>query len=548
MRGKIVNLCLGFMNLLYGILIIFFTLYVPQDKTLLTVQESHVVKNIIMAIYVVMLSITLIDLIQSYNHRSDTVFNTSYILGAFAISFLFIKEPSIGAFSIIAGVIILFKSIKENLVELNSTTAISISIVIISITVIIGLVSFRYAAIGENIKNKENKDEIAYKIDYFKYVTELDITEQYINIKKDGKFGYINKYGEAVDIWKNFEYDYASPFIKINVYDKNFYIALVCTDGSSYIILKNGRRVMSYRTESNDDNYEAKIEELEKIYKETLTQPGNMEYEIPRITDNMLRAEVYPEVTSDYTFRYNYSDEYDLIVTQSNLGLGDKYEFAKKADKNVRIELKADNLDYDSKYLYLYSNGTIPFFETNKRIQGWFTSYGKRNDMSGKAQILDFFENRVLLRDYNNRTIYFIDLETTEKLSEEYKDIFVCPNKNYIVRNSDGFFKVINNEYNKVFEKEFVAINPRLINTNLYLTTDTLDNIKFSDYGYANNINWSIINENGDVILDGIEQVYDLYYKMPTDKKIEEENYLEFTENVKDLEYNFPGDKFYQEY
>lgn len=548
MRGKIVNLCLAFMNLLYGALIIFFTIYVPQDKTLLTVQENHVVKNIIMAIYVVMLSITIIDLVQSYNHRSDTVFNTSYIIGAFAISFLFIKEPSIGAFSIIAGIIILFKSLKENLVELNSTTAISISIVIISVTLIIGLVSFNYAKIGENIKNKENKDELAYKIDYFKYVTELDIKEPYINIKKDGKFGYINKYGEVIDIWKNFEYDYASPFIKINVYDKNFYIALVCADGSSYIILKNGRRVMSYRTESNDDNYEAKIKELENIYKETLTQPGDMEYEIPKITDNILKAEVYPEVTSEYTFRYNYSDEYDLIVTQSNLGLGDKYEFAKKADRDVKIELKADNLDYDSKYLYLYSNRTIPFFETNRRLQGWFTSYGKRNDMSGKAQILDFFGDRILIKDYNSRTIYFMNLENAEKLSEEYKDIYVCSNGRYIVRNEDGFFKIINDEYNKVFEKEFVAINPRLINENLYLTTDTLDNIKFSDYGYANNINWSIINENGDVILDGIEQIYDEYYKLPTDKEIEEENYLEFTENVKNLNYHFPGDKFYQNY
>lgn len=548
MRGKIVNLCLGFMNLLYGVLIIFFTMYVPQDKTLLTVQESVVVKNITMAIYAVMISISIIDLIQSHNHRSDTVFNTSYVIGAFALSFLFIKEPSIGILSIISGIIILFKSLKENLVELNSTTAISISIVIISVTAIIALVTFRYADIGENIKNKENKDELAYKVDYFKYITELDIQDPYINVKKDGKFGYINQYGEAVNIENNFDFDYASPFIKINVYDKNFYIALVCREGSSYIILKNGRKVLSYRTESNDDNYEAKMNELENIYKETLSQPGDIEYEVPKITDNMLRASVYPEVTSEYTYRYNYSDEYDIVVTQSNLGLGDKYEFAKKADRDVKIELKADNLDYDSKYLYLYSNGTIPFFETNRRVQGWFTTYGKRNDMSGKAQILDFFGERVLIKDFNNRTIYFMDLESTKKLSEEYKDIFVCPNGRYIVRNSDGFFKVINDEYNKVFEKEFVAINPRLINANLYVTTDTLDNIKFSDYGYANNINWSIINENGDVILDGIEQVYDSYYKMPTDKKIEEENYLEFTENVKDLDYRFPGDKFYQDY
>lgn len=545
MRGKIVNLCIGFMNLLFGILIIFFTIYVPQDKTLLTVQESYVVKNILIAIYFVMVSIVLIDVIQSYNHRSDTTFNTAYVIGIFSLSFFFIKEPIIAAFSIISGIIILFKSIKENLVEINSTTAISISIVIISVTAIIGFVSFKYADIGQNIKNRENKDETAYKTEYFKYVTELDIQDYYINVKKDGKYGYINQYGEVVI---PFVYDYASPFIKITMYDKTFYVALMCQDGSSYIKLKNERKVMSYRTESNDDNYEAKIQELEKIYKETFNQPGKMEYELPKISDNINKANVYPEVTSDYTFRYDYNDEYDLIVTQSNMGLGDKYEFSKKDDSNIRIELDTDNLDYDSKFLYLYSDGTIPFFETNKRTQGWFTSYGKKNSMTGKAQLLDFFGDRALLRDYNSNTVYFINPSTDEKLSEEYKDIYVCNNGRYIVRNADGFFKVIDDEYNKVIEKEFSTIKPRLIQAGLYITTDTLDNIKFSDYGYANNINWTLINENGEVVFDGIEQIYDLYYKLPTDKEIEEENYLEFVENVKDFEYHFVGDKFYQNY
>lgn len=545
MRGKIVNLCIGFMNLLYGALIIFYTMYVPQDKTLLTVQEASVVRYIVLSIYAVMISVAIIDLIQSYNHRSDTTFNTAYISGVFALSFIFIKEPIIATFSIITGIVVLFKSLKENLVELNSTTGISVSIVIMSVIGIIGLVVFNYADIGESIKNKENKDELAYRTDYFKYVTELDITDPYINVKKDGKFGYINQYGDVVI---NFDYDYASPFIKINVYNKEFYIALVCKNGSSYIILKNERSVLSYRSESNDDNYDAKLEELEKIYKETLSQPGEMVFEIEKIKDNMNRANVYQEISSDYTFRYDYNDEYDLIVTQSNMGLGDKYEFSKKADKNIKIELDVDNIDYDSKYLYLYSNGTIPFFETNKKVQGWITNYGKKNEMSGKAQILDFFGERILLRDYNNNTVYFINPVDGKALSESYKDIFVCNNGRYIVKDSENFFKVIDDEYNKVLEKEFVAINPRLLNADLYVTVDTLDNIKFNDYGYANNISWSLMNQDGNVICDGIEQIYDLYYKLPNDKEIQEENYLEFTENVKELEYSFPGDKFYQNY
>ena len=44
MRGKIVNLCIGFMNVLLGILIIIYTIKVPQDKTLMTVQENFVLQ------------------------------------------------------------------------------------------------------------------------------------------------------------------------------------------------------------------------------------------------------------------------------------------------------------------------------------------------------------------------------------------------------------------------------------------------------------------------------------------------------------------------
>lgn len=541
MRGKIVNLCIGFMNVLLGALIVIYTINVPQDKTLLTVQENYVVGYIVKAIYFVLIGVAIIDAIQSYNHRSDTTFNTGYIIGIFCISFIFIKEPIISVFSFLSGIIILFKSLKENLVEINSTTGISISIVVMAAIGILGILSFSYASIGESIKNKENKNELAYEKDYFKYITELDITDTYINVKKDGKFGYINQNGDVVI---DFLYDYASPFVEITEYNKKFDIALVCKDGSSYIILKNGRKVLSYRTESADDNYEAKLKELESIYKNTLDQKEDMKYEIPRISDNINRASIYQEMSDDYTYRYDYNDEYDVIVTQSNLGLGDKYELAKKNDLNFRIPLDASYLDYDSSYLYLFSNGTIPFYELSKRNQGWFTNYGKKNSMTGKAQILDFFGERILLRNYNNNTIYFID-QNGNMISDAYKDIFVCNDGRYIVRDEDNFLRIINDDYTSTFEKKYAAINPRLISQNLYLVLDSTDNIKTNEYDYAK-LNWSLMNYDGQIILDGIEQVYDEYYKISNVK--DEKVYAKFVEEIKDLKYKFVGDKFYLDY
>lgn len=546
MRGKIVNLCIGFANILFGILIIIFTTKVPQDKTLLTIQEGTVVKYILFGIYLVLGCMTTINVIQYYNHRRDTEFNIAYTIGIFALSFIFIKEPLISIFSIVSGTAIVIKSLKENLVEIDSTTAISVTAGIMIVTAILGLLSFSYASLGESIKDKENKNETAYKEGYFKYITELEdeYDPAFINVKRDGKYGYITENGNlAID----FEYDYASPFVNITMYNKNFKIALVCKEGSSYIILKNKREVLSYRSESADDNYKAKLEELENIYTNTLGQTTPMEYEIENITNHINKVPAYKEISSDYTFRYDYNDEYDLIVIQSNLGLGDKYELAKKQDLNMRISLETTDLDYDSEYLYLFSNGDIPYYEVSKMYQGWFTSYGKKNEMRGRAQILDFFGDKILIRNYNDKTVYFSD-SAGNPVSEIYRDIFICNNNRYIVKtNIDETIKLIDGNLNKVFEPEYDIINTRLTSKNLYLCMNIEDNIKFNDYGFAK-MNFILVNDYGEVVLDNIEQVYDEYFKLPEDIEKAKDKYDAFEEDLKDLKYNFVGDKFYSIY
>ncbi|MBR3613666.1 MAG: hypothetical protein IKL55_00610 [Clostridia bacterium] len=547
MRGKIVNLCIGLMNILFGILIIAYTMVIPQDKTIMTVQENNIVTYVIWGIYILMFITAIINIIQSYHHRSDTVFNTAYLLGAFIISFLFIKEPIIAIFSITSGIIIFFKSLKENLVELNSMTAISIAIVIMVITVILSIFTLNYDSIGKYIKNKENENELKYKSDYFKYITELEgelYETPYLNVKKDGKFGYINTKGECMI---DFLYDYASPFVEITAYDKKFHIAFVCKDGSTTVILKNGRAVLSYRTEIVNENYQAKIQELENIYKNLLGQTGNMVYEIPLINSNISSAPVYLEVSPEYSFRYDYNEEYDLIVTQSNMGLGDTYELAKKDDLDIRIKLDTTNLDYDSSNLYLFSNGNIPFYELSRRTQGWYTPYGKKNSMTGRAQILEFYGNeRILLKNYNDKTVYFTDLEGN-KLSETYKDIFVCNDGRYIVQDEENAFKIIDDSYNLIFEQKYAAINPRFVSQGLYLVMDSSQGIKANEYKFAMP-NWKLMNYDGEIIFEGIEQIYDLIYEIPNENEDKEVNYEIFEKRLKALNYKFVGDRFYSEY
>ena len=547
MRGKVVNISIGLLNILLGIVIGVFTFIVPQDITLITVQENQVRTYILIAIYAVMGVLILFNLIEYFIHRKDGEVRNDYIFSLFMLSFIFIKEPLIAILPIVSGIFIISKTIRENLVEVNSMFAISIAILLATAMAISMVCSIFYSQIGTYIKDKENEDEQAYKSDYFKYVTELNeapYNEPYINIKKDGKYGYITTSGQEVI---GFEYDYASPFIQINVYDKKFEIALVCKDGQSIVILKNGRKVLTYRSESADENYNAKIQELQDLYNNTFKQEGTMHYEINKITNNISKVPVYAEDSEkDYTYRYDYNVEYDLIVTKSNMGLSDKYELAKKDNLNVRITLDCNAISYDENFVYIFSNGTIPFYDLNKREQGWFTGYGKKVTMSGKAQILDFFDDKILIRNYNDHTIYFIDSKGNI-LSEIYKEIYVLTDR-YIVKGENNKYKIIGKDFQKIFENEYDYIDPYLVNYGLYIVGNTSDGVEFNKFNYAK-MKLSLINSNGETIMENIEQIYGNFYKISNEKnKSYATRYTEFLENVKSIEYNFVGDNFYKEY
>ena len=270
-----------------------------------------------------------------------------------------------------------------------------------------------------------------------------------------------------------------------------------------------------------------------------------MQTEIEEIKDRRQKAPRYEELLSDdMMYRYDYNEEYDIIITQSNLGLDDKFELAKKENLNIRIPLNAKQLDYDENFVYLYSNRTIPFFDVGAKEQGWFTQYGKKNTMTGKAQILDFVEDRVLLRNYNNQTIYFIN-QNGDILSDVYKDIGVLQDR-YLVKNTQDKYMVIDQDFNKVMEAEYDVIDPYLTDYGMYICANTNEAIDFNAYGFAK-MNWQLVNSSGQTILEGIEQIYGNYYQISQDKEIPYvTRYEQFLESLKKLDFAFVGDRFYE--
>ena len=549
MRGKFVNICISFLDILLGALIIFFTLYVPQSLSNLTLQEDMVRTYIVYGIYGIIGFIFLLNIIEFFIHKKDGDGTGGYWFLIFTFLFIVFKSPFVGIIPILSGFIIFNHSLKSNLVESSSTNAISIVMIVAFVLALLFASTFFYKSAGAYITKRENKDQLAYKEDFFKYIKELDLNDPYINIKKDGKYGYINPTGQLTI---DFKYDYASPFVRIKAFDKNYEVALVEEAGKCKIILKNEREVLTYKSESGVDNYAAKSKELQDIYYNTLKQSGEMTFEIDNITEMMNKVKVYENDNTEgknYTYRYNYNNDWDILITTSTLGGDDKYELQNKKDRTYRFQLDAKALDYDDKYVYIFSDGTIPFYEISKQEQGWFTTVGKKITVQGKAQILDIFEDRILLKDYSNKSVYFLDKNNTKnKLSQEYKAIYLMTDK-YIVKDLNNKYQVLNTNFERVFENDYDMVDTYLVYYGLYIVANTSDNITFNEYNYPTNLDMKLLNNDGEVMLDGIEQIYANYYKKKKKKsKNYATRYTEFLNKLKNIEFHFVGDKFYKYY
>lgn len=544
MRGKFVNVCMALLNLLLGATIIVYSLKVPSEITELTVQEYQIIDIAKILIYIVFGITTLLNIIHFFLDIRNGSRRIGYLIAICAISFIFVKIWFIGIFSILAGLIILFSSLRIRWIETNSIVAISIIMILILSALGIIVIACIYENLGIYIRDKENEDELKYKSDYFRYVTELpEDREPYINVKRDGKYGYINLRGETVI---DFEYDYASPFVEIFAFNKRFCIALVCKGEQSILMLKNKRQILTYRSESMNENYSAKVKELEDIYYNTLAQTEEISYEIKQQHDSIYRAPKYDEVSEDYTYRYDFNDTYDVLITKSSMGLGDTYELAYKSDLSIKIELECEALAYDENYLYVYRNGTLPFFDRKNKSQGWFTSYGRKIVLSGNAQILDFFGDYTLIKNHNDNTIYFIDTEGN-MVSENYKEIFICNDDRFIAKNKKNKYVVINSAFENVFNNEWDFVDTSLISVGLYVFGKTNGVVDFSDYNYATNMKLEIIDNDGNQIVGDIEQIYLTFYEISGDKsKSYSERYTSFLNNLKTMNMKFIGDEFYK--
>ena len=257
MRGKIVNSVVAGMNLFFGLLVLLFNFYLPSISRAST-EELKVITEINRYILALTIVVAIINLITLICNRKDKILLFTYILAIFSSCFYFVHVPYIGVLYILSALMVIIQMFRENMIYMNNTFYIVVVAIVMIAIGLLGLNILTYKDKVKKIVKEESKGYLEYNTEYFKNISILgEDNEFYLNVERDGKWGYINKNGETKI---EFKYDYASPFVTITMYDKDFDIALVCQDDTASIILKNQRTVMSFRNDIALDNYQKQIE------------------------------------------------------------------------------------------------------------------------------------------------------------------------------------------------------------------------------------------------------------------------------------------------
>ena len=543
MKGKIVNSIVGGMNFLFGLLVLFYKFYMPEASRA-THQETEVMQGIYTYIFFIMIAASIINLITLIFNYKDKILLFSYLIAIAASSFYFFKVEYICVIYMLSGVVTIIEVLRENMIFTNNMFYIVVvSIVIVAIG-LVGISILTYKDDVEKIVKEENRGYVVYEETFFKNISVLPEDEEfYLNVERNGKWGYINTSGE---IKIDFEYDFATPFIRIEKYEKNFDVALVCKDDTCALILKNKRNVMTYANKINKEDFDGQMEELQRIYEDTLDQTGNIKDQLSNVPTFKLNSIKSYE---NYPYRYPYNEDYDIYITVSQTGGKNRYEFVKNDNSNVKVGINCDFMQFDEQNLYVYSNGYLPFFKPSEAVQGWFDDDTKKFEIPGDVQILDFIDDKLLIRDYANNVYYFADYDGNP-ISTPYNDIFIMDN-GYIVKTTDNKYIVIDKSFKQICNNiSYDYISPLLLDKGILICGNLPLKVNFNSFGFPSNIEYDLVDLNGNVITlknsDGTEipnPAYTSIYYLDNRKNVS--SYDTYLEQLTDINYTFIGEDYY---
>ena len=540
MKGKKTNIFLGILNIILGLLLIMYVWYMLHNNKLeLTRHQRFVMNiehNIIFGISVV---ICFINFVFSIFNMKKGYYFVFYLFSLVGIITFFTPTYIYPIFTIISGILIIRTLSKNNYIEKDNFFASTIIIIMMGIIGLSAISLSQYKKIAEYIKKREDINLTAYNPEYFKYVEEIPDKSIYINVKLNGKYGYINKSGETkID----FKYDYATPFYKIKAYDKTFELAAVSTKNTTDVIMKNERKVMSYNSEYANEDHEGKRDEFVKILKDVIGEK-NTELEVSNKYNGFATRNIYEDTKNSNEKRYQFTDKYDVLIQKSEITEKEIYTLVTKRDllKNSKskgdyIKLNAEQLIHDDNYLYVYNNGFLPYFSPSKKEQGWFNLQGKKYTLNNNVEIEVFEDKRLAIKRKPRKITYFASNEDEDlkAISPIYKEV-IPDGDNYIVKNMNEKWQIVDKNFQPRTKLEYDIFISTLITEGIYIFANIDNGIEIDDYGYAK-LRYTMIDRNLNVIGTNLEEMYNFNIKYLN--RNSDEEYRRYIEKLKDPRYH----------
>ena len=540
MKGKKTNIFLGILNIILGLLLIMYVWYMLHNNKLeLTRHQRFVMNiehNIIFGISVV---ICFINFVFSIFNMKKGYYFVFYLFSLVGIITFFTPSYIYPIFTIISGILIIRTLSKNNYIEKDNFFASTIIIIMMGIIGLSAISLSQYKKIAEYIKKREDINLTAYNPEYFKYVEEIPDKSIYINVKLNGKYGYINKSGETkID----FKYDYATPFYKIRAYDKTFELAAVSTKNTTDVIMKNERKVMSYNSEYANEDHEGKRDEFVKILKDVIGEK-NPELEVSNKYNGFATRNIYEDTKNSNEKRYQFADKYDVLIQKSEITEKEIYTLVTKRDllkngksKGDYIKLNAEQLIHDDNYLYVYNNGFLPYFSPSKKEQGWFNLQGKKYTLNNNVQIEVFEDKRLAIKRKPRKITYFASNEDEDlkAISPIYKEV-IPDGDNYIVKNMNEKWQIVDKNFQPRTKLEYDIFISTLITEGIYIFANIDNGIEIDDYGYAK-LRYTMIDRNLNVIGTNLEEMYNFNIKYLN--RNSDEEYRRYIEKLKDPRYH----------
>ncbi|MCL2859768.1 MAG: WG repeat-containing protein [Oscillospiraceae bacterium] len=448
---------------------------------------------------------------------------------------------------IVLGILALIQGIKRKNENITKKYIGITSIIIIALSFVLIIAFSIYPLIGKVIyKHKYNEDEIIPNDNIWSTLQDTN-NDVYINVKRNGKYGYVNQNGKVVI---DFKYDYATPFNEIDNNGKKYSIALIIENGMTEIITKDETKLAVFKSFfngnylasnmllgiSSDINHLNYIQSggstdtfsyLNYVFSQDSPSNSNSYFFIlmqirSREMNTINSLESYNKDTSVYPIKYHYTDTYDIVVNLSDDGSTEKYELVNKNNPNDTITLDCEVLGTS-----LFSNGGIPFFSTSIGEQGWFSQDGTKHTIEGNYRILDVTDSLILLQDYNQNCESIINYRNNT--FQKYKAIGRISEDRYIVEDENNKCFVIDSNFQKIIDGYDIILPLPEINLcicgnvqgteveyNTIQDTFETENLpvnmtKPSTYTEAQNINYELLDLNGNKVEPGyFQDVFDL--------------------------------------